>query len=33
MDRRLSRRVATWAPVISAACICLLGTVLVARTL
>jgi nickel/cobalt exporter len=33
MDRRLSRRVATWAPVISAACICMLGTVLVARTL
>jgi len=33
MDRRLSRRVATWAQVISAACICLLGTVLVARTL
>jgi nickel/cobalt transporter (NicO) family protein len=33
MDRRLSRRVATWAPVASAIGICLLGTVLVARTL
>jgi len=32
MDRRLSRRVATWAPVMSAGAICLLGTVLVART-
>jgi ABC-type nickel/cobalt efflux system permease component RcnA len=33
MDRRLSRRVATWAPVASAAGICLLGSVLVARTI
>ncbi|HJX08586.1 MAG TPA: sulfite exporter TauE/SafE family protein [Actinomycetota bacterium] len=33
MDRRLSRRVATWAPIVSAVGICLLGTVLVARTL
>jgi ABC-type nickel/cobalt efflux system permease component RcnA len=33
MDRRLSRRVATWAPVASAAGIALLGTVLVMRTL
>jgi ABC-type nickel/cobalt efflux system permease component RcnA len=32
MDRRLSRRVATWAPVASAVGICLLGTLLVART-
>lgn len=32
MDRRLSRRVATWAPVASAAGICLVGAVLVART-
>jgi ABC-type nickel/cobalt efflux system permease component RcnA len=33
MNRRLSRRVATWAPVASAVGICLLGSVLVARTL
>jgi ABC-type nickel/cobalt efflux system permease component RcnA len=33
MDRRLSRRVATWAPVASAVGITLLGTVLVMRTL
>src|SRR3954447_1713217 len=33
MDRRLSRRVATWAPIASAAGIAMLGTVLVMRTL
>jgi ABC-type nickel/cobalt efflux system permease component RcnA len=33
MNRRLSRRVAAWAPVASAAGICMLGTVLVARTI
>ena len=30
---RLSRRVATWAPVASAVGVCLVGVVLVARTL
>jgi nickel/cobalt transporter (NicO) family protein len=33
LDRRFSRRVATWAPVASAVGVCLVGVVLVARTL
>ncbi len=33
LDRRFSRRVATWAPVASAIGVCLVGFVLVARTL